>query len=131
MLCFTFEFHAYAWECQVGSVPGAALPLTVATLAVVRRNRFGGDIITDRTAGASAGISLAHDFSPTNKALLGHEFRGDRTCSSTRHPYVVACTNFDAIRSSTRVRAAVSRSRVPQRRRRAFGRPSAIHRSCF
>src|SRR3977135_1213868 len=90
MLCFTFEFHAYAWECQVGSVPGAALPLTVATLAVVRRNRFGGDIITDRTAGASAGISLAHDFSPTNKALLGHEFRGDRTCSSTRHPYLVA-----------------------------------------
>src|SRR3979411_924548 len=90
MLCFTVEFHAYAREWHVAGVHGAARRLTGATMAVVRGNRFGGNIITDRAAGASAGISLAHDFSPTNKALLGHEFRGDRTCSSTRHPYLVA-----------------------------------------
>jgi hypothetical protein len=45
-------------------VPGAALPLAVATLAVVHHHRLARDFITDRAAGASAGISLAHVFSP-------------------------------------------------------------------
>src|ERR1700694_3753048 len=62
---FALEFHAGARrEGQIGSVPGAALPLTVATLAVVHDNRFARDFITDRAAGASAGISLAHVFPP-------------------------------------------------------------------
>src|SRR3979490_209633 len=100
MLCFTFEFHAYARECQVGSVPGAALPLTVATLAVVRRNRFGGDIITDRPAGASAGISLAHDFSPTNSAVGPGISRGSNVLVHPASICGCCCTNFDAIRSS-------------------------------
>src|SRR3982074_3014149 len=67
MLRFALEFHAYGRrEAQIGSVPGAPLALTVATLAVVH-HRFARDLITDRAAGASAGISLAHVFSPTMK----------------------------------------------------------------
>src|SRR5258708_1232570 len=68
MLRFTREFHAaLVREGQVGPVPGAALPLTVATLAVALDQRFASDFIADRAAGASAGISLAHVFSPTIK----------------------------------------------------------------
>src|ERR1700732_2829993 len=67
---FATEFHALpVREGQVGSVPGAALPLTVATLAVVHDHRFAGDFITDRAAGASAGIGLAHVFSPASVLL--------------------------------------------------------------
>src|SRR6266481_1327298 len=51
-------------EGQIRSVPGAALPLTVAALAVVHRDRFGRDFITDGAAGAAAGVSFAHLFSP-------------------------------------------------------------------
>src|SRR5882672_5142755 len=61
MFRFALEFHADARrEGQIGSVPGAALPLTVATLAVVHHHRFGRDFKTDRAAGTSAGISLVH-----------------------------------------------------------------------
>src|SRR6266849_10030144 len=67
---FALEFHVdAAREGQIRSVPGAALTLTVATLAVVHHHRFGRNFITDRTAGASAGISLAHAFSPMMKRV--------------------------------------------------------------
>src|SRR5262245_64844921 len=57
---FAFESQACARERQVGSMTGAALALTVATLAVVHHERFGWNFIADRPAGASAGIRLAH-----------------------------------------------------------------------
>src|SRR6266852_5553211 len=70
MLRFAFELHAaLVREGQVGPVPGAALALTVAALAVVHHHRFARDFITDRAAGASTGISLAHVFSPTSVLL--------------------------------------------------------------
>src|SRR6266849_2075916 len=66
MLRFALEFHALlAREGQIGSVPGAALALTVGTLAVVHHHRLARDFITDRAAGASTGISLTHVFSPS------------------------------------------------------------------
>src|SRR5260370_28573036 len=66
MLRFALEFHALlAREGQIGSVPGAALALTVATLAVIHHHRLARDFITDRAAGASAGVGLAHVFSPS------------------------------------------------------------------
>src|ERR1700704_3922491 len=68
MRCFATEFHPLpALEGQIRSVPGAALALTVATLAVVHRHRFTGDFVTDRAAGASAGIDLTHVCSPSIK----------------------------------------------------------------
>src|SRR6267378_3226711 len=66
MLRLALEFHALlAREGQIGSVPGAALALTVATLAVVHHHRLTRDFITDRAAGASAGVGLTHVFSPS------------------------------------------------------------------
>src|SRR5712664_2603679 len=66
MLRLALEFHALlAREGQIGSVPGAALALTVATLAVVHHHRLARDFITDRAAGASAGVGLTHVFSPS------------------------------------------------------------------
>src|SRR5258708_32288183 len=66
MLRLALEFHALlAREGQIGSVPGAALALTVATLAVVHHHRLTRDFITDRAAGASAGVGLTPVFSPS------------------------------------------------------------------
>src|SRR5882724_1242683 len=66
MLRLALEFHALlAREGQIGSVPGAALALTVATLAVVHHHRLSRDFITDRAAGASAGVGFTHVFSPS------------------------------------------------------------------
>src|SRR5947208_4775608 len=75
MVGFALEFHALpARESQIRPVPGAALALTVATLAVVHHQRFAADFITDRAAGASTGISLAHACSPYSAvgSLRGH-----------------------------------------------------------
>lgn len=44
--------------------PRAAPPLTIAALAVVHDDLFGRNLIMDRAAGASAGISLGHVISP-------------------------------------------------------------------
>src|SRR5712671_4136300 len=66
MLRLALEFHALlAREGQIGSVPGAALALTVATLAVVHHHRLTRDFITNRAAGASAGVGFTHVFSPS------------------------------------------------------------------
>src|SRR5258708_33485994 len=68
-----FERHALpVRESQVGAVPGAALALAVAALAIALHHRFAGDFIADRAAGAAAGIGLAHCLPPA--------------CSSARAP---------------------------------------------
>ena len=57
LLSFALERQVQlAWEGQIRSVSGAALALTVATLAVVLEQRLTGDLITDGAAGAAAGI---------------------------------------------------------------------------
>ena len=50
-------------------VAGAALALTVTTLAVVRKNRFVSDFITDRAAGASTLVSVTHDSHPLRECV--------------------------------------------------------------
>src|ERR1700676_2085931 len=61
LLRVTAEFHIVARrEGQIGSVPGAALALAVAALAVIHENRFGRNGITDRAAAAAAGIGFTH-----------------------------------------------------------------------
>src|SRR4051794_14223640 len=78
------EFHGLArWKGHVGSVPGAALALTVATLAVVRKHGLTRDFITDRAAGTSAGVSLAHACSPYS--FVG-SLRGHRASAFARLP---------------------------------------------
>src|SRR5947208_5798322 len=96
MVGFALEFHALpARESQIRPVPGAALALTVATLAIVHHQRFAADFITDRAAGASAGVSLAHAFSPYSAvgSLRGHRARSP-TCRK-------ACTAGPLLRVSS------------------------------
>src|ERR1700694_1941548 len=154
MLRFAFAFHApLVCEGQIGSVPGAALALTVAALAVVHRDRFAGDFITDRAAGASAGISLAHVLSPSINCCWTTKDperpfgatttttslspcctrRGGGTTGRTRRvPSAHRRATGTCLRGRplrARVSAAFSRSPVPQRRRRGFGQPSSNLRS--
>jgi hypothetical protein len=64
MACFALDFDAVAQESQMGRVACAAFALALATLAVKHDNRFGRDFITDRAAGASAGIGFGHGIFP-------------------------------------------------------------------
>src|ERR1700738_897577 len=113
MLRFAFEFHALlVREGQIGPVPGAALALTVTALAVVLRHRFGGDFITDRATGASAGVSFAHLFSPAVKVSWTTDT--SRASSVFAHPASLSIASRCVIRARLLAR---SETTLPRWRR--------------
>ena len=112
---------------------GAALALTVAALAVIRKNRLSRDFITDRAAGASAGISVAQVLSPSIKQ---HGWTTNtsnapdvRLTPGLRRPATLACGHRSASATAPNGRRSSANTSGPFRREVTRSRSNTTHRA--